>query len=259
MKVVILAGGFGTRLAEETHRIPKPIIEIGGKPILWHIMKHYSFYGFKEFIIAAGYKGEIIKRYFKEYHELNSDITVNLREGRIELMNSNAEDWIIHIVDTGLNTLTGGRIKRLEKLLKHGTFTVTYGDGLSDVNLKKLLAFHKSYGKIATVTAVRPPSRFGEIIFKGDVEVKFVEKPQTLVSEGWINGGYMVFEPEVFNYIEGDDISLEVHVLERLSRENQLVAYKHEGFWHCIDTLRDLRLAQSLWEGGNPPWKIWDK
>jgi len=257
MKVVILAGGFGTRLAEETDRIPKPMVEIGGRPILWHIMKHYAHYGFKEFFIALGYKGEVIKRYFLDYYTLNGSLTINLATGEVQEHNKECEDWIVHLMDTGLETLTGGRIKRLEPWLRDGTFMVTYGDGVSDVDLRDLLRFHRSHGRLATVTAVRPPARFGGIIFNGDLVAKFTEKPQ--IGEGWINGGFMVLEPGVFAYLEGDNTSLEADVLERLAADGQLAAYRHEGFWQCMDTLRDVRLLESLWRSGKPPWKVWDE
>jgi glucose-1-phosphate cytidylyltransferase len=256
MKVVILAGGFGTRLAEETDRIPKPMVEIGGRPILWHIMKHYAHYGFKEFFIALGYKGEVIKRYFLDYYLINSNLTINLSNGDVQVHNKQGEDWIVHLVDTGLHTLTGGRVKRLEPWLKDETFMVTYGDGVSDIDLQDLLRFHRSHGKLATVTAVRPPARFGGLIFDGDLVAEFTEKPQ--IGEGWINGGFMVFEPGVFDYLEGDHTSLEADALERLAADRQLVAYRHDGFWQCMDTLRDVRLLESLWQSGKPPWKVWD-
>lgn len=256
MKVVILAGGFGTRLAEETDRIPKPMVEIGGRPILWHIMKHYAHYGFKEFFIALGYKGEVIKRYFLDYYTLNGSMTINLANGDVQVHNKECEDWIVHLMDTGLHTLTGGRVKRLEPWLKDGTFMVTYGDGVSDIDLHDLLRFHQSHGRLATVTAVRPPARFGGLIFDGDLVAEFTEKPQ--VGEGWINGGFMVFEPGVFDYLEGDDTSLEADALERLAADGQLAAYRHDRFWQCMDTLRDVRLLESLWQSGKPPWKVWD-
>jgi glucose-1-phosphate cytidylyltransferase len=255
MKVVILAGGFGTRLAEETEIKPKPMVEIGGRPILWHIMKHYAHYGFKEFFIALGYKGEIIKRYFLDYYTLNGNLTIRLPNGKVEVHNKECEDWIVNLIDTGLNTLTGGRIKRLEPWLKHETFMVTYGDGVSNIDLRDLLHFHRSQGKLATVTAVRPPARFGGLIFDGNFGVQFTEKPQ--IGEGWINGGFLVFEPALFNYLEGDHSSLEVDALERLAADRQLVAYRHEGFWQCVDTLRDVRLLENLWRSGEPPWKVW--
>lgn len=255
MKVVILAGGLGTRLAEETEVKPKPMIEIGGQPILWHIMKHYAHYGFKEFFIALGYKGEVIKRYFMDYYSLNGSMTIDISTGRVERHNKEYEDWTVHLMDTGQDTYTGGRVKRLERWLKDSTFMVTYGDGVSDIDLQDLLRFHRSYGRIATVTAVRPPARFGGLIFDGDLVAKFTEKPQ--IGEGWINGGFLVFEPGVFDYLEGDHTSLEAHALERLATDGQLAAYRHEGFWQCMDTLRDVRLLESLWQSGKPPWKVW--
>jgi len=255
MKVVILAGGYGTRLAEETDRIPKPMVEIGGRPILWHIMKHYAHYGHKEFFIALGYKGEVIKRYFLDYYTLNGSITINLVNGEVQAQEKECEDWIVHLMDTSLHTLTGGRIKRLEPWLKDETFMVTYGDGVSDIDLQDLLRFHRSQGKLATVTAVRPPARFGGLIFDGDLVAEFTEKPQ--IGEGWINGGFLVFEPGVFDYLEGDHTSLEADAMERLAADRQLAAYRHEGFWQCMDTLRDVRLLESISQSGNPPWKVW--
>jgi glucose-1-phosphate cytidylyltransferase len=255
MKVAILAGGFGSRLAEETEVKPKPMVEIGGRPILWHIMKQYAHYGFKEFFLALGYKGEIIKRYFLDYHTLNGNLTVHLPNGKVEVHNKECEDWIVNLIDTGLSTLTGGRVKRLEPWLKHETFMVTYGDGVSDVNLHDLLRFHRSQGRLATITAVRPPARFGGLIFDGNLAAQFTEKPQ--IGEGWINGGFLVCEPAIFNYLEGDRSSLEADALEQLAADRQLVAYRHEGFWQCMDTLRDVRLLESLWQSGKPPWKVW--
>lgn len=255
MKIAILAGGFGSRLAEETEVKPKPMVEIGGRPILWHIMKHYTHYGFKEFFVALGYRGEMIKRYFLDYYTLNGNLTLHLPNGKVEVHNKECEDWIVNLIDTGLNTLTGGRVKRLERWLKHETFMVTYGDGVSNVDLQDVLSFHRSQGKLATVTAVRPPARFGGLIFEGNLAVQFTEKSQ--ISEGWINGGFLVFEPAIFNYLAGDSSSLEADVLEQLAADRQLVAYRHEGFWQCMDTLRDVRLLESLWQSGKPPWKVW--
>jgi len=254
MKVVILAGGLGTRLAEETDVIPKPMVEIGGKPILWHIMKHYAHYGFKEFFIALGYKSDIIKRYFLDYYTLNGSMTIDFSNGNVEMQNKECEDWLLHLQDTGMQTNTGGRVKRLESRLKEETFMVTYGDGVCNVNLQALLRFHNSHGRIATVTAVRPPARFGGLIFDGDLVSDFTEKPQ--IGEGWINGGFLVFEPGVFDYLEGDQSSLEGDALERLAEEHQLAAYKHDGFWQCMDTLRDKRLLERLWVEGRAPWKV---
>lgn len=257
MKVSILAGGLGTRLAEETELKPKPMIEIGGRPILWHIMKHYAYYGLREFHVALGYRGEVIKRFFMEYYSLDGSLSIDLANGHVERRDRECEDWLIHLKHTGEATNTGGRIKRLEQYLNDGTFMMTYGDGVCDVNLSDLLKFHRSHGRLATVTAVRPPARFGGLIFDGDsLVVDFTEKPQ--IGEGWINGGFMVFEPEVFNYLNGDETSLEGDVLEQLAAERQLSAFRHEGFWQCMDTLRDKRLLESLWQDGSAPWKVWD-
>lgn len=255
MKVVILAGGLGTRLAEETEIKPKPMVEIGGRPILWHIMKIYSHYGFQEFYVALGYKGEAIKRFFFDYHSLNGNISMNFASGAVNVENRDCEDWTVHLIDTGQNSMTGGRIKRLERFIGGETFMVTYGDGVSNVNIEELVRFHRSHGKLATVTAVHPPARWGELLIKDDLTTEFSEKPQT--HEGWINGGFLVFEPEVFDYLSGDDNILELEVLERLARENQLAAYRHYDFWQCMDTLRDKKLLESLWENDNAPWKVW--
>jgi len=256
MKVVVLAGGLGTRLAEETEVKPKPMVEIGGKPILWHIMKNYASYGFKEFLIALGYKGEVIKRYFLDYYALNGSMTLNLSHGDVQVHKKECEDWLVHLMETGLDTLTGGRVKRLEPWLKTETFMVTYGDGVSDINLKDLLCFHRSHGCLATVTAVRPPARYGGLIFEGDFVSQFTEKPQ--IGEGWINGGFLVFEPGVFKYLDGDNTGLEGDVLEQLAVDGQLAAYRHDRFWQCMDTLRDKRLLESLWQDGKSPWKVWE-
>ncbi|MEK6325026.1 MAG: glucose-1-phosphate cytidylyltransferase [Acidobacteriota bacterium] len=256
MKIVILAGGLGTRLAEETEIKPKPMVEIGGRPILWHIMKHYAHYGFNEFYIALGYHGEIVKRFFVDYCSLSGSMTVDLSRGVVDSQDSDCEDWVIHLRNTGQHTNTGGRLKRLEPWLKDETFMVTYGDGVSDVNLTELLAFHRGHGRIATVTAVRPPARFGGLIFEDDLVAQFTEKPQ--IGEGWINGGFLVFEPAVFKYLAGDDCSLEAHALEKLAGDRQLAAYRHESFWQCMDTLRDKRLLETLWHEHRAPWKVWD-
>ncbi len=255
MKTVILAGGLGTRLAEETEIMPKPMVEIGGRPILWHIMKHYAHRGFKEFVIALGYKSEVIKRYFLEYQALNDSITVNLATGAVHIHDAQREDCIVHLIDTGINTMTGGRIQRLKPWLQDETFMVTYGDGVSDVDIDELLRFHRAQGRLATVTAVRPPARFGGLALDGDRVANFTEKPQ--IGEGWINGGFMVLEPAVFDYMHGDDTVLESHVLDRLAVDGQLAAYRHSRFWQCMDTLREKRLLESLWQGGSPPWKTW--
>jgi len=256
VKAVILAGGLGTRLAEETEVKPKPMVEIGGKPILWHIMKHYAHYGFNEFFIALGYKSDVIKRYFLDYYTLNGSMTIDFSSGKVEMQNKECEDWLLHLMDTDTQTNTGGRVKRLEPWLHEGTFMVTYGDGVCNVNLRDLLRFHYSHKCIATVTAVRPPARFGGLIFDGDMVADFTEKPQ--IGEGWINGGFLVFEPAIFDYLEGDQSSLEADMLERLAADHQLAAYKHDGFWQCMDTLRDKRLLEGLWRDGRAPWKVWE-
>jgi glucose-1-phosphate cytidylyltransferase len=255
MKVVILAGGFGTRLAEETVVRPKPMVEIGGRPVLWHIMQHYAHFGFKEFLVALGYKGDMIKRYFLDYYRLSGSMTINLASGEVSASNEVGEDWLVRLIDTGLQTLTGGRVWRLAPWLRDDTFMVTYGDGVSDVDLGRLLAFHRAHGRLATVTAVRPPARFGGLVFDGDLVVEFTEKPQ--IGEGWINGGYMVFEPAVFDYIRADDDSLEKDVLEQLAADGQLAAFRHDSFWQCMDTLRDVRYLETLWQEGDTPWKVW--
>ena len=255
MKVVLLAGGLGTRLAEETEVKPKPMVEIGGYPILWHIMKHYAHHDFKEFFIALGYRGEVIKRFFVDYHTLNGSITVDLAQGQLFMRERECEDWVVHLMDTGQETMTGGRVRRLQSWLNDGTFMVTYGDGVCNLDLRSLLAFHKAHGKLATVTAVRPPARFGGINFDGDMVASFTEKPQA--GEGWINGGFLVFEPGIFEYLDSDKSSLESDALERLTADRQLVAYRHHSFWQCMDTLRDKRLLESLWSSGTAPWKLW--
>jgi glucose-1-phosphate cytidylyltransferase len=257
MKVVILAGGLGTRLSEETEVKPKPMVEIGGYPILWHIMKLYGHHDVNEFIIALGYKGEAIKNYFLDYYRLNGSMTINLANGTVQIREKQIEDWAVHLIDTGLDTYTGGRVKRLEPYLKDGTFMVTYGDGLSDINLQDLLRFHRSHGLIASVTAVRPPARYGSLLFDGDLVTEFVEKPQ--IGEGWINGGFLVFEPAVFNYLDGESSSLEADALAKLAADRQLAAYRHDGFWQCMDTLRDKRLLEGLWQEGLAPWKLWNE
>ncbi len=254
MKVAILAGGVGSRLAEETEVKPKPMVEIGGIPILWHIMRHYSHYGHNEFVIALGYKGSVIKKYMVDYCSLSSNLTVKLKTGDIKVHDSDKPDWTVDLVDTGMETLTGGRIKRLAPHLGNETFMLTWGDGVSDVNLSELLKFHRSHGKLATMTAVRPPARFGHLEFDGDKIASFTEKPQT--QEGWINGAFFVLEPKVFDYIEGDSTQWEKEPLENLAAEGQLMAYRHSSFWQCMDTLRDKKLLQSLWDSGNPPWTI---
>ena len=255
MKVVILAGGLGTRLAEETGVRPKPMVEIGGRPILWHIMKHYASYGFKEFFIALGYKGYEIKRYFLDYYNLSGSIKIDFTNREVAVYNREYEDWTIHFMDTGLYTHTGGRVKRLEEYLRDETFMVTYGDGVSNLDLNALLDFHKGHERLATVTAVRPPARFGGLLFDGDMVKTFIEKPQ--IGEGWINGGFLVLNPKVFDYLVGDESSLESDALESLAEDGQLAAYRHGDFWQCMDTLRDKRQLESLWQEGKAPWKVW--
>lgn len=255
MKTVILAGGFGTRLAEETEVRPKPMVKIGEHPILWHIMKHYAKYGHNEFIIALGYKGEVIKRYFLEQTTLQGDLSIRMQTANVTARNQLHEDWIVHLVDTGLESSTGGRITRVREYLGNETFMLTYGDGVSNVDLDALLTLHKKCGRIVTLTAVRPPARFGGLIFNGDLIAQFTEKPQ--IGEGWINGGFMVMEPKVLDYIPSDETNLEAQVLEQLARENQLAAYRHDDFWQCMDTLRDKRQLESMWQEGNAPWMTW--
>lgn len=255
MKIGILAGGAGSRLAEETQLKPKPMVEIGGHPILWHIMRHYAHYGFKDFVIALGYKGEIIKKYMVDYCALNSNLKVNLRTGEVSMNGGYKPDWTVELVDTGLSTMTGGRIKRLAPYLGNETFMLTWGDGVSDINLRDLLAFHRSHGKLATLTAVRPPARYGHMIFEGNQIVEFNEKPQT--GEGWINGAFFVLEPGVFDFIDGDETQWEREPLERLAQQGQLMAYRHNSFWQCMDTLREKHILETMWQSGNPPWKVW--
>ncbi len=256
MKVAILAGGAGTRLAEETEIKPKPMVEIGGKPMLWHIIKHYSHYGFNHFVIALGYKGEVIKKYMVDYCSLNSNLTVNLKTGVVKPHVGYKPDWTVELVDTGISTLTGGRIKRLAPYVGNETFMLTWGDGVSDVNLHDLLAFHRSHGKLATLTAVRPTARYGHLELNGNQVVEFSEKPQT--REGWINGAFFVLEPQIFEYIDGDQTQWEKEPLERLAKDGHLMAYRHTSFWQCMDTLREKRILEDLWQSGKPPWKIWE-
>ena len=256
MKVVILAGGLGTRLSEETEVKPKPMVEIGGRPILWHIMKTYAAYGFREFIVALGYKGEYIKNYFINYHQLRGDLTVSLLNGNVEVHDGEKEDWIVHLVDTGYLTETGGRVKRLAPIIGNEPFMLTYGDGVASLDIGKLVQFHKAQGKLATVTAVRPPARFGGMVLSNNHVMDFKEKPQ--IGEGWINGGYFVLEPQVLDFIDSDEIEWEREPIEALTAENQLTAYRHEGFWQCMATLRDVRALQDMWRSGNSPWKIWE-
>ncbi len=255
MKVAILAGGLGTRLAEETVTKPKPMVEVGNQPVLWHIMKHYSHHDFNEFVVALGYKGEYIKRWMVDYVSLASDLTIRGADGSVESHDSDCEDWTVSLVDTGQPTATGGRIKRLQPHLGDDTFMLTWGDGVSDVDLDALLDFHRSHGKLATMTAVRPPARFGHLELEGDRITEFSEKPQA--GEGWINGAFFVLEPEIFDYIDGDDTQWEKEPLEHLAKDGQLMAYRHHGFWQCMDTIRDKKLLEQLWDDGGAPWKTW--
>lgn len=253
MKAIILAGGLGTRLSEETVSKPKPMVEIGGKPVIWHIMNIYASHGFREFVIALGYKGELIKEYFLNYNHHHSDLEVDLKTGRVSAKGDGLKDWKVHLIDTGAQTMTGGRVSRLRDHAGKGTFMLTYGDGLGNVDIGQLVKFHRSHGRIATVTAVRPIARFGGIVLdsKGKV-AKFKEKTQT--AEGWINGGFFIFEPGIFGYLGGDDCILERDPLERLARDGQLMAYKHDKFWQCMDTARDVQYLNTLWESGKAPW-----
>ena len=257
MRVVILAGGFGTRISEESHLVPKPMIEIGEKPILWHIMKYYSSFGFNDFIICCGYKQYVVKEFFADYYLHMSDVTFDFTgEKKVEVHNNNTEPWRVTLIDTGLNTMTGGRIKRVAKYIGNETFMLTYGDGLADVDIDRLLACHKQKGKMATLTAIQPGGRFGTIDIRGDDTISsFKEKSKE--DGGWINGGFMVLEPEIMGYIDGDDCVFERHPLETVAKEGQLSAYKHDGFWQCMDTLRDKELLERLWKGGSAPWKVW--
>jgi len=253
MKTVVLCGGLGTRLAEETQVKPKPMVEVSGRPILWHIMKIYEQHGLNDFVLALGYKGEVIKDYFLNYHARLCDLTVQLKSGSVQYSNPTAEDWSVSLVDTGANTLTGGRLLRLKSLLEaEGTFMLTYGDGVSDVDLTALLAFHRAHGKLATVTAVKPSARFGGIIIESGNVRNFKEKPQS--GEGWINGGFFVFEAGIFDYLEDDSTVLEQSPLENLVRDDQLMAYEHQGYWQCMDTIRDRDALQEYCDSGTAPW-----
>lgn len=255
MKTVILAGGRGTRLAEETATRPKPMVEIGGRPILWHIMSLYAARGFKEFVIACGYKGEMIKEYFHHFRLHTSDFVVDLGDGSLDIVTPNTFDWRVAVVDTGIGTMTGGRLLRLRELVDDETFFVTYGDGLSDIDITALLAFHRGHGKLATITAVHPPARFGGLALEGEAVTEFSEKPQT--ETGWINGGFFAFEPQVLDYMGGDSTVLEREPLENLAADGQLMAYKHTGFWQPMDTLREKEHLEELWEDGKAPWRTW--
>ena len=252
MKVVILAGGFGSRLSEYTDKIPKPMVSIGSRPILWHIMCTYASFGHNDFYLALGYKAELIKDYFLHYRSLNTDFTVDLSNGTVKPHQADETDWRVTLVDTGLETMTGGRIKRLKKFIGNEPFMLTYGDGVANIDIDALLKFHKSHGKMVTLTAVRPSARFGDLDFDGNRVVSFEEKPQ--LHEGWINGGFFVCQPELLDYIDNDNQMLEREPLERVVNDGELMAYKHEGFWHCMDTRRDYDLLKSLWESDAPPW-----
>ena len=256
MKVGILAGGLGSRLSEETEIRPKPMVEIGGMPILWHIMKTYAHYGINDFAIALGYKGDYIKRWFRDYHGMAGSVTVQTRTGELtQHADTSIEDWSVDLVETGPNTGTGGRIKRLAPWLGNETAMVTWGDGVADVQIDKLLEFHRSHGRLATLTAVRPPARYGHLNFDGDKITTFTEKPQ--IGEGWINGAFFVLEPGVMDYIDGDDTMFEQSPLSRLAEDGQLMAYRHTSFWQCMDTMREKQILNDLWAKGNAPWKVW--
>jgi glucose-1-phosphate cytidylyltransferase len=256
MKTIILAGGVGSRLAEETEIRPKPMVEIGYRPILWHILKIYAHFGYKDFLIALGYKGEHIKRYMADYASLATDLTVDMAKGTVEThQHTDSEDWRVTLVDTGRHTETGGRMLKLMPYLDGETFMMTFGDGVSDVDITQLVEFHRSHGKLATLTAVRPPARFGHVELEGDRVAEFSEKPQ--VGEGWINGGFFVLEPKVLDYIEGEDVMFQREPLERLAKDGQLMAYKHTAFWQCMDTLRDKISLQQLWDSDAAPWRVW--
>ena len=255
MRTIILAGGLGTRLSEETELRPKPLVEIGGRPILWHIMKLYSHYGFSEFSIALGYKGEMIKRFFVDYRLITTSLSVTMGDEKIDWHSGPEDKWSIDLIDTGIETQTGGRLKRMSKCIEGQTFMMTYGDGVADINIGDLVNFHKEHGKLATVTAVRPPARFGSLTLDGSRVSGFAEKHQ--LGEGWINGGYFVFEPEVSDYILGDETYLEREPLERLALDGQLMAFKHSNFWQPMDTLRDLQTLRERWDMDDAPWKLW--
>lgn len=252
--MVILAGGLGTRLADEYERTPKPMVEIGGRPILWHIMAYYAHFGHCEFLVCLGYRGTVIKRYFVEYAHFGTDVTVSTGTGQVLQHEGPRDNWTLHLIDTGIDTNTGGRVKRLKDWLSDEHFMLTYGDGLTTVDLHQLADFHLSHGRLATVTAVRPPARYGGLELDGSWVTRFSEKR---ISEGWINGGFMVLSRAVLDEISGDDASLELDVLESLAQREQLSALRHQGFWQCMDTPRDVRTLRALWDNGSPPWRIW--
>jgi len=253
MKTIILAGGFGTRLSEYTKLIPKPMVEIGGKPIIWHIMNHYARYGYKDFVVALGYKGEVIKNYFLQYYAQNNDFTIDLSNGAVNYINEYTRDWRVTLVDTGTGSMTGGRVLRLKNIIGNEDFMLTYGDAVSNVDISQLVQRYKQAGKLAMVTAVHPTARFGELqVDEDDFVRSFKEKPQ--VNQGWINGGFFVLSPKVFDYIENDHTTFEAEPLERLAAEGQLKTYRHEGFWQCMDTARDRDMLNKMWDEGNAPW-----
>ncbi len=258
MKVVLLAGGYGTRISEETVMKPKPMIEIGGKPILWHIMKTYSHYGYNDFVILLGYKGYYIKEYFANYFLHQSDVTIDMKTNKMEVHNNTSEPWKVTLVDTGLDTMTGGRIKKAQKYIGNETFLLTYGDGVSDIDISKSVEFHKAHGKTITMTAIQPEARFGNLNIQEDMKItKFLEKPKS--EEGWINGGFFVCEPEIFNYISEDKSCVfEKEPLLKLTGDNELFAYRHSGFWQCMDTLRDNQKLNQMWNDNSAPWKVWE-
>lgn len=257
MKVAILAGGMGTRLAEETEIRPKPMVEIGGRPILWHIMHHYHHFGFDQFVVALGYKGDYIKRYFAEYHSSKRSMRFHLGTGEVEVHDDgHSEKWTVDLIETGRWTNTGGRIKRLAPWLGEETFFLTWGDGLSDVDIQALVDFHRSHGKLLTVTAVHPPPRFGQLVIEDDAVTAFTEKP---LDQSWINGAFFVCEPGIFDYIEGDDILFEKEPMQQLAADGQLMGFRHEGFWQPLDTMRDKHLLNNLWDSGSPPWRMWEE
>ena len=266
MKVGILAGGMGSRLTEETRTRPKPMVEIGGRPILWHIMRHYLHHGLNDFVIALGYRGEDIKRYMLEYHLYDKDLTVDMSRGSVTVLDGDEpEDWNVSLIETGVTTETGARIKRLAPFLGDETFMLTYGDGVADVDLKRLLEFHRDHGKLATLTAVHPPSRFGKLEVDGDRVLRFAEKPQFAgeagiqTGEGWISAGYFVLEPGVLDYIDDDPMTKwELGPLESLAKDGELMVYRHYDFWQCMDTLRDKNFLEGLWASGDPPWRVWE-